>query len=221
MFFFAQSFLSQKHTGKKVSMDPIGIATDQIKKINESITPSSHHSEVTSIAQNIFSKYPSGSMVTKLTSTFEIKQTWLYNEWSPECQFSKYIRPTFPKRADLSPKNENPNIALIESIFQSVRGQFQLWKSEREEARWRKVEINALEIDWMLKNVEILFPSEEQFQVSELRGIVLWKNPPPTALKRYQLYEGNHRISAWKTSQIPKRLPATIFIGKPKKEISH
>lgn len=30
-------------------------------------------------------KHPRGSVVTKLSSTLEIKQHWLYSEWAPEC----------------------------------------------------------------------------------------------------------------------------------------
>lgn len=156
--------------------------------------------------------------VTKLDSTLEIKKTWLYNEWAPECQFSKGIRSNFPNRSDLDPKYTHPNIDLIQSTFHSVRGKWLLWQSPREEGRWRKVEVADLKLDWVLKNVEVLYPVKEQFSVSELNGIVLWDDKSNSD-KRYKLYEGNHRISAWLASQTPQSLPATIFIGKPKKQL--
>lgn len=72
-----------------------------------------------------------------------------------------------------------------------------------------------LKLDWVVQNVEVLFPSKEQFEVSELKGIVLWKDKESNSCKRYQLYEGNHRISAWVAAKNPSCLPAVIFVGKP------
>ena len=170
---------------------------------------------VTNIAEDTFAKYPLNSTVSKLNSTFEIKQVWLYNEWAPECQFSNYIRPNFPRRSDLDIKNPSPNTELIQSTFHAVRGQYALWQSAKEEGRWKKVEVPDLKLDWVMKNVEVFFPSKEQFEVTELKGIVLWKDKKSDNAKKYQLCEGNHRISAWLAVQTPKSLPAVIFIGKP------
>lgn len=168
---------------------------------------------------DILDKYPPHSTITKLNSTFEIKQHWLYNEWAPECQFSKYIRPNFPSRNDLDPESQSPNVDLIQSTFHDVRGKWALWQNPREKARWKKIEVSNLELDWVIQNVEVLYPSNEQFEVSELKGIVLWKNKESNSGKRYELYEGNHRISAWLAAQTPNRLPAVIFIGKPAKQL--
>ncbi len=203
-------------------MDPTGGAKRQFDGDNlttdESVSLSHKEAEVENLALDIFTKYPSTSTVTNLSSTLEIKQTWLYSEWAPECQFSKYIQPTFPNRNDIDPKKINPDVKLIESTFDFVRGKYLLWQAPREEARWKKVEVAALKIDWVVKNVEVLFPSEERFPVSELNGIVLWnENEKSVSIKRYKLYEGNHRISAWLAAQTPQSLPAVIFIGKPKK----
>jgi hypothetical protein len=38
----------------------------------------------------------------------------------------------------------------------------------------------------------------------------LWKKPDA---KKYELIEGNHRVSAWKLSGKPKFLPCLLFIG--------
>lgn len=169
------------------------------------------------LANDIFDKYPLNSKLTKLNSTFEIKQNWLYNEWAPECQFSKYICQNFPNRKDLDPENQNPNIDLIKSTFYDVRGKWVLWQSQREEARWKKIEVSSLKLDWIKENVEVLYPSKDKFEVSELKGIVLWVDKNSKSSKRYQLYEGNHRISAWLAAGTPISLPAVIFVGKPAK----
>jgi hypothetical protein len=163
------------------------------------------------------SKYPSDAVVTHLFSTFEIKQAWLYSEWSPECQFSRYIQPHFSDREVLSGRNEHPPVELIQSVFEHVRGRYILWQSPREEAKWKKAVVNALPLEWVERNVEVLYPSEQRFPVTELKGIVLWNDCQEGRSKRYQLYEGNHRISAWRASGAPLTLPAVIFIGKPKK----
>lgn len=201
-------------------MNPTTNSTEQnkleIEKHKNLASFVSNDSKLVDLSKNIFSKYPSNSNISKLNSTFEIKQAWLYSEWGPECQFSKYIQPSFHNRDELDPKNTNPNIKLIESVFDYVRGRYLLWQSPREEGRWKKVVVENLELDWVLKNVEVLFPSKEEFQVSELRGIVLW-NDLSSGTKRYKLFEGNHRISAWIIAQKPPTLPATLFIGKPKK----
>ena len=191
------------------------IASDK----NDSISLPDKVAEVAKLARDKLTKYPPNSTITKLSSTLEIKQTWLHSEWAPECQFSKFIQPDFPDRCDLDPKNNNPNVKLIESTFDYVRGRWNLWQNPREEGRWKKVVVASLEIDWIMKNVEVLFPSQEQFQVSELNGVVLWDDQSKSN-KRYKLYEGNHRISAWLEAQTPQSLPASIFIGKPKKSSS-
>ncbi len=74
-----------------------------------------------------------------------------------------------------------------------------------------------LKLDWVIQNVEVLYPSKEKFEVSALKGVVLWKNKESNSSKRYQLYEGNHRISAWLAAQTPNSLSAVIFMGKPAK----
>lgn len=175
---------------------------------------------MSSITQEKSSKFPLDWTVTKLHSTLEIKQTWLYNEWAPQCQFSQHIVKYFPNRNDLDPKNPNPNIEQIQFVFEQVRGQYILWQSPRETGRWKKMEVEHLTLDWVLNNVEVLYPSTEEFEVSELNGIVLWDDKEPSSMKKYKLYEGNHRISAWLASQIPSSLPATIFVGKPQKQRS-
>src|SRR5262249_33926810 len=133
--------------------------------------------------------------------------------------FSKYIRPNFPNRSDLDPKNQNPNKELIQSTFHDVRGKWSLWQSPREQARWKKIEVPHLKLDWVIQNVEVLYPTKEQFEISELKGIVLWKDKDSNSSKRYKLYEGNHRISAWLAAKTPSSLPALIFIGKPAKQL--
>lgn len=121
---------------------------------------------------------------------------------------------TRPNRSDLDPTNPLPNIGLIESTFHAVRGAYTLWQSPREKGRWKKIETAALTLNWISENVEVVYPSPDRFEVSELKGIVLWKD---SGDKKYKLYEGNHRISAWLAAQTPKSLPAVIFIGKPAK----
>jgi len=172
--------------------------------------------KITKLVQETLSKYPQDSIVKKLDSTFPIKQVWLYNEWDSVCQFSKYISPHFPDRKELDPSNPNPNRKLIESVFYTVRGQYTLWEDTRENARWKKIETKSLTLDWIKNNVKVLFPTKDQFSVSELNGIVLWKEKTDDG-KKYKLYEGNHRISAWLASNTPQNIPAVIFIGKPKK----
>jgi hypothetical protein len=189
------------------------------KDRNDSSSTSQNNSNVSNIGQEILSKYPLNSTIKKLDSTLEIKQAWLYSEWATVCQFSKYICPHFPNRNDLDPNNKNPNVKLIESTFNEVRGKWALWQAPREEARWKKVETTALKIEWVVQNVEVLYPSKEQFKVSELNGIVLWDDGKVNT-KRYQLYEGNHRISAWLASKTPQTLPAILYIGKPAKSLT-
>ncbi|CUI18086.1 hypothetical protein PNK_p0032 (plasmid) [Candidatus Protochlamydia naegleriophila] len=202
-------------------MNPTTLATNRFDNENREIVrlkqnSSSVCAKTKDSTKGIFSKYPSDSNITKLDSTFEIKQTWLYSEWATECQFSKFIRPNFPNRCDLDPENPNPNKQLILSTFENVRGKWSLWQSERENARWKRVEVTNLKLDWVIQNVEVLYPSKEQFEVAELKGIVLWMDKTSNAnSKRYKLYEGNHRISAWLATQTPKSLPAIIYIGKP------
>lgn len=170
------------------------------------------------MASSVGPKYPPDSTVTKLTSTYEIKRTWLYNEWDPKCQFHGAIQPSFPDRAALTPALAQANTQLVEAVFQHVRGRFVLWQAPREEGRWKKVEVAALPIDWVEKNVHVPYPSADRFPVSELSGLVLWKSAAPNG-KKYQLYEGNHRVSTWLATRTPETLPATLYIGKPKREI--
>jgi hypothetical protein len=196
-------------------MDPVNNSAEYCTTTpSESTSTASLEVGVNKLSLEVFQKYPPDSTVTKLTSLLEIKRTWLYNEWSAECQFSKHIRPSFPNREALAPDNLTPDISLIEFIFRSVRGDFLLWQKPREEGRWKKVIVANLNLDWVLKNVEILYPSKEEFPVSELEGIVLWREKKE---KKYKLYEGNHRISAWKNAGTPQTLPAVLYIGKPKK----
>jgi hypothetical protein len=170
-------------------------------------------------ACDIFWRYPPNSKVLSLNSTLEIKQRWLYSEWDPRCQFSKHVRENFPNRNELDPNKKHPNVELIKTTFDFVRGRWALWQDPRENAHWKKVEVTALKLDWVLKNVEVLFPVADQFPVSKLNGIVLWEARSKSG-KRYQLYEGNHRISAWLSARTPLALPAVLFIGKPKSCLS-
>lgn len=205
-------------------MNPTSKTTSRVDNENREIvglekeSPSINNT-VTNLANDIFAKYPLNSTVTKLNSTFEIKQNWLFNEWVPECQFSKYIRLKIPSRDDLDPENQSPNVELIQSTFDDVRGKWALWQSPREKARWKKIEVPHLKLDWVIQNVEVLYPSKDQFEVSELKGIVLWRDKESSHSKRYQLYEGNHRISAWLAAQTPSSLPTVIFLGKPAKQL--
>lgn len=162
-------------------------------------------------------KYPPNSTITKLDSTLEIKQAWLYSEWEPKCQFSHFIRSYFPNRNALDLANPLPDVRMIKQVFDHVRGKYDLWKVPRENGRWKKLEVPSLSLDWVRNNVEVLYPVPDRFAVSELRGIVLWKEPSSSG-KRYKLFEGNHRISAWLAAQTPQVLPATIYIGKPQKQ---
>lgn len=74
--------------------------------------------------------------------------------------------------------------------------------------------VAKLELGWVKDNVEVLYPSNEKFEVTALEGIVLWKDP---AKEKYQLLEGNHRISAWLDAKAPAVLPSVMYIGKAKK----
>lgn len=193
--------------------------TADLKIIPNKNNPDSHPQkvEINKIAKEIFAKYPANSTVKKLDSTFVIKQLWMHSEWAPECQFSKHIRRHFPNRSELDPANKNPNVELIKSTFYNVRGKWALWQAPREEARWKQVKTANLSLDWIKNNVEVLYPTQDRFPVSELKGIVLWEEKSNNN-KRYKLFEGNHRISAWLANQTPQTLPAIIFIGKPKAE---
>jgi hypothetical protein len=156
-------------------------------------------------------KYPLHSRVQKLSSTLEIKKWWLYNERDERCQFHKIIKDAFPERSDLNPETGKADGQLIESTFDEVRGRYLLWGPVRENAKWKKVVVNSLDPEWARKNIKILFPSDEKFRVNQLCGIVLWCDP---SIKEYQLYEGNHRMSAWLSSPNPMPLPAILYIGK-------
>ncbi len=168
------------------------------------------------MAASVTEKYPPGTTVTKLSSTYEIKQSWLYHEWTPECQFHRAIRPSFPSREALDPNKPNPNVALVVATFEYVRGKYGLWQAPREEGRWKRVDVENLPIDWVKKNVEVLYPSQDRFPVSSLSGIVLWKDKSGVG-KKYKLHEGNHRISAWLAAETPASVKATLYIGKPKR----
>lgn len=137
------------------------------------------------------------------------------SEWDPRCQFSKYIHPHFSNREDLNPNIASPDVAKIESVFHNVRGKWSLWQAPREQADWTRVE-TELPLHWGERNVEILYPSEDRFPVTELNGVVFWDEGPSEGRKRFQLYEGNHRFSTWVAERTPDRLPAVIFVGKPK-----
>lgn len=164
-----------------------------------------------------FSKYPSGAIVKKLDSPLEVKRWWLYSEWDPKCQFSWGIRPSFSERDDLLPTILHTNIELIQSVFYDIRGKWALWGDLKEKARWKRVVVEKLDPNWFRRNVEILYPSEEDFEVSELNGLVLWKEPSEGT---YRLVEGNHRVSTWlrPRPEQPPALPGILFIGKPAKQ---
>ena len=168
------------------------------------------------MAASVTGKYPPDAVVTKLSSTHEIKQSWLYNEWAPECQFHRAIRPYFPFREALNPGTPNPNVELVSAAFDHVRGKYGLWQAPREEGRWKRVEVDSLPIGWVKENVQVLYPSPDRFPVSSLSGIVLWKDKSGGG-KRYELREGNHRISAWLAADTPASVKATLYIGKPKR----
>lgn len=176
------------------------------------------------ISQLIVSKYPMGSSIVKLDSTLEIKKWWLYNEWDPVCQFSKGVQQGVPDRGNLDPQKDNAALVpLIEKTFDFVRGRYRLWGEMKESAQWKKVVVEKLELKWVLENVEILFPVPDQFALSALNGVVLWKksldkkSPKDPLQKRFEAIEGNHRLSSWISLKEPASLPAIIFIGKPKK----
>lgn len=158
------------------------------------------------------SKYPINSTVEKLTSPLEVKGYWMYNEWNPHCQYSKLIQAKSPNQADLDPQNGTP--ALIDSVLEAIRGQFALWGTSRETSKWKKVVVENLDLNWVKDNIKVLYPTNDTFEVTILNGIVLWKDPTD---QKYQLLEGNHRISAWLASSEPKQLPSILFIGKLKK----
>jgi hypothetical protein len=168
----------------------------------------------THVALGIFSNYPARATITKLTSTFDIKRVWLHSEWAIECQFSKFIRPHFPDRSALESSYKSFNVDLINTVFNNVRGKFTLWQDPKETGHWEKIEVADLSLEWVEKNVKVLYPAKDLFAVERLDGLVLWQEAENG--KRYNLIEGNHRISAWLTAKKPLTLPATIFIGKPK-----
>lgn len=168
-----------------------------------------HHAELHSNDQS--TRYPLHSRVQPLSSTLEIKKWWLYNERDERCQFHKLIKDAFPERADLHPETGTADVQLIESTFEQVRGRYLLWGPVRENAKWEKVVVNRLDPEWARKNIKILFPTDDTFSVNQLCGIVLWCDPES---KKYQLYEGNHRMSAWLSSPNPTPLPAILYIGK-------
>lgn len=196
-------------------MEPIQKASDldnmhrtRTEKLN---SPPSQDDQIKDVSKKTI-KYPPNSTVTKLDSTLEIKQTWIYNEWDERCQFSKYIRPQFPNRDALKNLTDSD---LLKLTFHEVRGKYNLWKVAKEQGRWKKIVVPNLNPDWVKENIKILYPTPDCFDVSELHGLVLWKESKTDTI--YQLLEGNHRVSAWLASENPQPVPATIFIGKPGK----
>lgn len=161
------------------------------------------------------SKYPENSRVSKLTSPLEIKVWWLYNEWHPKCDFSRFVQKDFPTRGVLCPLKPTAEMSKIEETFYFVRGQYTLWGERCEKGKWRKIVIEKLALSWIRDNVEFLYPHDTVFEVTELNGIVLWKDP---ITKKYQLLEGNHRISAWLKAKEPEFLPAILYLGKTAKQ---
>jgi hypothetical protein len=164
--------------------------------------------------------YPSGALITYLSNSFEVKQYWLYSEYQYPCQYAKIIQMAFLEGTLSIFDREllltvNPSDALkdlIESVFHRVRGQYILWQAPREKGRWQKVEVADLTLTWVKVHVKVLYPAKDSFPVTELKGIVLWREPEHT---QFQLYEGNHRVSAWLANKQPESLPATMFIGYP------
>lgn len=198
------SISSLQHSSESVHNEQVSQPTANSKgQVNERV-------------QEVAGKYPPNAQVTKLDSPLEIKREWLYQEWDPKCQFSRCIQASFPNRQALDRGNQHPNINLINTVFNQVRGKYALWQKEREEGRWKKVEVAGLSLDWVKENVKVLYPADSKFAVSELQGIVLWR---PSKGEKYHLYEGNHRLSAWLANNSPQSLPATIYIGKPKKVV--
>ncbi len=156
-------------------------------------------------------KYPPDSEYEKITSTLAIKKAWLYSEWdSKALRRVAIIREDFPDRQLLA--SQDASCEKIQRVFHTVRGQYILWQEPREQGSWRKVTANRLPLQWIKDNVEVLYPSEEIFSIASLDGIVLWRDPKK---EKYQLLEGNHRISSWLSTGSPETLPCTLFIGKP------
>lgn len=111
------------------------------------------------------------------------------------------IQNDFPNRNDLDPSNQNPQIQRIKEIFSRMRGIFpQIWGNEREDAEWTKVDVDGLDPNWVRDNANILYPHNMPFKsaTSDLNWLVLWKK---FGTEKYDLIEGNHRISAWLNSE--------------------
>lgn len=162
-----------------------------------------------------FTQYHQHFKVETLSSTLEIKQRWLHSEWEEKCQFSRFVRPYFPKREALLPSFINANVKLIEEVFNNVRGKYLLWQSPKEQGRWSKITV-TLKLDWVQKYIHVGYPSSDRFDVKMLNGIVIWKGVDFSKNGKYELLEGNHRISTWLAAKEPPSLPAIIFIGEPK-----
>jgi len=185
------------------------------------MTPTMQPASAESSTSN-YTKYPQDSAVEKLSSTLEIKEWWLFNEWdSRTIRKRDMIRNDFPLRKSLDPRintqNEDTAIERVKSVFHSVRGQYILWGPLREQGKWRKVVVPHLCLQWVKDNVEVLYPAEDRFPLASLDGIVLWKDPTK---EKYQLFEGNHRISTWLSEEKPATLPSIIFIGKTPKNLN-
>jgi hypothetical protein len=73
--------------------------------------------------------------------------------------------------------------------------------------------LSNLKLDWVIKHIEVLYPAKDEFEMPDLNGIVLWKDKTQ---KKYQLLEGNHRISSWLLRKTPESLSSIIFIGEPR-----
>lgn len=157
---------------------------------------------------------PEGCTVTLLSSPLEIKHWWLYNEWDPKCQFSKSIQHLIPVRPTLPSDEKEPNPAtreLIHSAFWKVRGQYALWKEEKEQASWHRA-TGIISPEWFRTHVEILYPSTTRFDVCELNGIVLWIDPAHPS--RFRLIEGNHRVCAWLAMTAPPPVSCILYFGR-------
>jgi len=159
--------------------------------------------------------FPTNSTQVVLQSNFEIKQWWMYKEWDgSNPKWKAMIQSDFPNRNDLDPSNQNPQIQRIQELFSRMRGSFSdIWGHEREKAEWTKVDVGGLDPNWVRDNVTILYPCDVSFEsaTSDLNGLVRWKKP---GTQKYDLIEGNHRISAWLNSANPQPLPSILFIGK-------
>lgn len=144
-------------------------------------------------------KYPEESKVT-LVSSFSVKKAWLSQEVL-SAEMGKYIRRhLLTATGILETREEDLTLSereLIVSTFHEVRGKFSLWGKEKDQGHWERLQVPALKWNWISENVEILYPKTTVTRPQTLKGIVLWRNHDT---KRFELLEGNHRISGWKNS---------------------